>query len=188
MVILLTFQIIYGYVFYKIGFLLTVFMAGLAIGSFWMIILMRQLKGALNILIWSNFLFCVFSLGLPVFFSWLLASNKEIVSQLGANLIFPLFSVMTGLLAGMQFPLVNKIYLGNRHEGGQVAGLTYGVDLWGSCLGAFLPGIFLIPVLGIIWSCFVIAAINLSVLMILVLGRAMGQRAMVWPAMAKARL
>lgn len=172
MIILLTFQIIYGYVFYKIGFLLTAFMVGLAIGSFWMIILMRHFKNPLNILMRSSFLFCILSLGLPVFFSWLIASNKEIVSQLGANVIFPLLSVIAGLLAGAQFPMVNKIYLGNKQEGGQVAGLTYGIDLLGSCFGASLTGIFLIPVLGITWSCFVIAAINFSVLMVLGLGRA----------------
>ncbi len=171
MIILLTFQIIYGYVFYKIGFLLTVFMAGLAIGSFWMTILMKQFKGTLNILMRSNLLFCILSFGLPVFFSWLLASNKEIVSQLGANVIFPLLSVIAGLLAGAQFHLVNKLYLGNKQEEGQVVGLTYGIDLLGSCFGAFLTGIFLIPVLGITWSCFVIALINFSVLMVLVFGR-----------------
>jgi spermidine synthase len=101
----------------------------------------------------------------------LLASNKEIVSQLGANVIFPLLSVIAGLLAGAQFPLVNKLYLGNKQEEGQVVGLAYGIDLLGSCFGAFLTGIFLIPVLGITWSCFVIALINFSVLMVLVFGR-----------------
>ncbi|MDD5281459.1 MAG: hypothetical protein PHC37_02180 [Candidatus Omnitrophica bacterium] len=170
-IILLAFQIIYGYVFYKIGFLLTVFMAGLAIGSFLMTIFMRQFKGAINVLMRTSFLFCMLSLGLPVFFSWLLLSNKEIVSELGVNIIFPLLSVAAGLLAGVQFPLVNKIYLGNKQEKGQIAGLTYGVDLAGSCLGAFLTGIFLIPILGIVWSCLAIAVINFSVLIMLILGK-----------------
>ena len=49
--------------------------------------------------------------------------------------------------------------------------MTYGVDLLGSCFGALLTGVLLIPILGIAWSCFVIAAINFSILIILGLGR-----------------
>ena len=171
MILLLSFQIVYGYVFYKIGVLLTVFMAGLTMGSFCMTILMKQFKRPLNILILSSSLFCILPLGLPVFFSWISTSSKEIISGLGANLIFPLLSVIFGLLAGVQFPIVNKIYLVNKQEAGQVAGLTYGVDLLGSCFGAFLTGIILIPTLGIFGSCFVIAVINLSVLIVLGLSR-----------------
>ncbi|MDD5408748.1 MAG: fused MFS/spermidine synthase [Candidatus Omnitrophica bacterium] len=171
-IILLTFQIIYGYVFYKIGILLTVFMAGLAAGSFWMTTLMKRLKKPLNILIGLNSLFSILSLTLPAFFSWLSTSGKEIVFQAGASIIFPSLSVIAGLLAGAQFPIVNKIYLGQKQEeAGQIAGLTYGIDLLGSCLGALLSGIFLIPVLGISWSCFIVAAINFSALIVLLLGR-----------------
>jgi spermidine synthase len=171
-IILLTFQVIYGYVFYKVGILLTVFMAGLAAGSFWMTILMKQLKKPLNILIGFNSLLCILSLTLPLCFCWLSTSGKEIVSESGASIIFPLLSVIAGLLAGVQFPIVNKIYLGRKQEEvGQIAGLTYGIDLLGSCLGALLSGIFLIPILGIFWSCFIIAAINFSVLIVLFLGR-----------------
>jgi len=171
-IILLTFQIIYGYVFYKIGILLTVFMAGLAAGSFWMTTLMRQFKKPLNILIGLNSLFSILSLTLPVFFSWVLTSGKEIVLQSGASIIFPSLSVIAGLLAGAQFSIVNKIYLGGRMDAaGRIAGLTYGIDLLGSCLGALLSGMFLIPVLGIPWSCFIVAAINFSALIVLLLSR-----------------
>jgi len=168
-IILLAFQIIYGYVFYKIGFLLTFFMAGLATGSFWVTGLMDKLKRPLNILTRVNFLFFILSLALPAFFSWLSASNNTAVSQAGANLAFPLLSVIIGLLAGAQFAIVNKIYIGDTRKVGRVSGTTYGIDLLGSCLGALLTGIFLVPVLGVAGSCFSIAAVNLSVLTILTL-------------------
>jgi len=170
-IILFSFQVVYGYVFYKIGFLLTIFMAGLAAGSFYMAILMRQFKRPLNILMRLNLLFCIFSSLLPVFFSWLSASDKGAVYRLGASTIFPSLSLIAGLLAGAQFPLVNKIYLGDEQVQGRVAGLTYGADLLGSCFGAFLTGILLIPVLGITWSCFAIAAMSLSVSTVLAINR-----------------
>ena len=171
MIILLSFQVIYGYMFYKIGVLLTVFMAGLAAGSFWVTMLIKRLRNALNILIQSNLLLCILLSLLPVILYWLSALGDKTLSQLGANIIFPTLSFIAGLISGVQFPSVNKIYLENRDAQGQVAGLTYGVDLLGSCLGALLTGIFLVPVLGINWSCFVIAAINFSVSAILILCR-----------------
>ena len=170
-IILLVFQVIYGYVFYKIGLLLTAFMVGLAIGSFWMMKMMRHIKSELKILICLQLGFCVLFLALPVFFSWILAVHKEIIFQLGANAIFPLLSIIVGFISGGQFPLVNKIYLSSRQGTGQSAGLVYGVDLLGACFGASLTGILLIPVLGIIGSCFAITAINLSILVILIFSR-----------------
>ncbi|MDD5561419.1 MAG: fused MFS/spermidine synthase [Candidatus Omnitrophica bacterium] len=166
-IILFSFQVIYGYLFYQIGLLLTVFMAGLAAGSFFISILMKHFKKPLRFLALAGILFSVLSLGLPLLFSWLSFSGKEFILQLGAGFIFPLFSLFTGLIAGMQFPVVNKIYLVGKQQKGRVSGLTYGVDLLGSSFGAFLTGVFLIPVLGITWSCFTIAAVNLSVLSVL---------------------
>jgi len=164
---LLAFQIIYGYVFYKVGFLLTFFMAGLATGSFWVTGLINKLKRPLNILTRVNSLFFILSLGLPLFFSWLSASDNMAVSQAGANLAFPLLSFIIGLLAGVQFASANKVYIGDIQKVGTVSGMTYGIDLLGSCFGALLTSIFLIPVLGVSGSCFAIAALNLSVLTIL---------------------
>ncbi|MFA5231225.1 MAG: hypothetical protein WC060_03095 [Candidatus Omnitrophota bacterium] len=164
---LLSFQIIYGYVFSKIGFLLTVFMAGLALGSFWMVKLMGRFKKHLNTVILINFLFCILSSSLPVIFFWLSTSSKEAVAFIGANIMFPLLSAVIGLFAGVQFTIVNKIYLNDSRQAGKISGLTYAIDLLGSCLGALLSGIFLLPVLGITWSCFTIAIINLSVSVVL---------------------
>jgi predicted membrane-bound spermidine synthase len=42
------------------------------------------------------------------------------------------------------------------------AGLTYGADLSGSCLGALAAGTFLIPVAGIPATCRIVAMINLA--------------------------
>jgi len=62
---------------------------------------------------------------------------------------------------------VIKIYLEDREQVGRVAGLSYGLDLLGACLGSFLAAAFLVPVLGIFQTCFMAALINLAVLGIL---------------------
>jgi spermidine synthase len=85
-------------------------------------------------------------------------------SWIGPDVLFILLPAIAGFIGGAQFPLANKIYLGERQGIGRVAGLTYGMDLLGSSLGAFLTAVFLIPLLGIPETCWLI---NFTVLVLL---------------------
>ena len=169
MMVLLTFQIIYGYLFYKLGLLVTSFMVGLTLGSLSMMLWMPRTKNDLRYFIGLEILVCLYPL-LLVFLPNLLTSlNKSSVSWLGSGLVFSLLPVIAGFLGGAQFPLANKICLQKAgQQVGRVAGLTYGMDLLGSCLGAFLTAVFLIPILGIAKTCLAATLINLFVLLALV--------------------
>lgn len=167
-VVLLSFQIIYGYVFYKLGLILTSFMIGLTLGGWWIIRIMPRLKKDLTVFIWTQVSICAYPLILPLFFWWLSSSKGEITSWMGANVLFPFLPIIAGFIGGFQFPLANKIYLGKREEIARVAGLSYGMDLLGSCLGALLTGAFLIPIIGIPKTCLVVAIMNFMVLILLV--------------------
>ena len=170
-VILLSFQVIYGYVYYKLGLILTAFMAGLSLGSLCAIMAMPKLKRDLNLLIGAQLAICIYPIILPVVLYWLSNSRSPAVSWLGSNILFLFLPVIAGFIGGIQFPLANKIYLANGERGiGRVAGLSYGIDLFGSCLGALLTAIFLIPILGIPKTCWVAAAANLTVLALLIFG------------------
>ena len=59
------------------------------------------------------------------------------LSRLGLGSIFAFFPIVAGFIGGLQFPLANKICLGDKEKVGRTAGLIYGLDLLGSCLGAF---------------------------------------------------
>jgi len=170
-VIMLSFQIIYGYVYYKLGLILTAFMAGLSLGSLSAIRIMPKLKRDLSLLIGAQLAICIYPLTLPVVLRWLLNSRSMAVSWLGSNILFLLLPVIAGFIGGIQFPLANKMYLANEEkEIGRVAGLSYGIDLFGSCLGSLLTAVFLIPILGIPKTCWVAAAVNLTVLALLTFG------------------
>jgi predicted membrane-bound spermidine synthase len=41
-----------------------------------------------------------------------------------------------------------------------IAAKNYSADLFGSAMGAILTTIFLFPILGLIWTCFVLALLN----------------------------
>jgi spermidine synthase len=167
-VIILTFQFIYGYLFYSLGFLLTAFMTGLAWGA--LIITKRApgIKNEIKIFIYAQTAIFIYCLILPLFLKGLSLSMGAIIPWLGANILFPLASLACGFIGGLQFTLANKIYLKDSGEVGKTAGLLYGVDLLGACLGAFSASIFLIPLLGIIKACLLLALINLIILALLI--------------------
>lgn len=156
--ILLAFQTMYGYLFYKLGIILTAFMAGLAVGAMFAVNIIKKMSRERSFLIAVQGDFLLYSLILPVFFL-----------KSGANFLFPVMSVIAGFIGGSQFPLANRVLLGEKGEAGRTGGLTYGVDLFGSFLGALFTGIILIPILGIIKTCLAIALINLVILALLVL-------------------
>lgn len=172
MLVLLTFQIVYGYLFYKLGLLVTSFMVGLTLGGLWMIFKMPRIKRDLNYFIRLEVAVCFYPLLLVFLLYFLGPLNQSALSWLGPGLVFSLLPVIAGFLGGAQFPLANKICLQKTNqEVGRVAGLTYGMDLLGSCLGAFLTAVFLIPILGIVKTCMIAVLLNLSVLMGLFLSK-----------------
>ena len=168
LLILLTFQTMYGYLFYKLGVILTAFMAGLALGAILVVLFSNQVRNRVMLIAVQGD-FILFSVLLGVIFS-----------KFCPGALFPVLSAIAGFIGGAQFAIANKILLGQKEDAGRpacphencsqagrVGGLSYGVDLFGSFLGALLTGIFLIPILGIPKTCFAVAIINAAVLMLL---------------------
>jgi spermidine synthase len=170
-IILLSFQLIYGYLFYHLGFLLTAFMAGLSLGALLIIRISPQLRNATKTFIYTQAAIFIYCLLLPLFLKFLSISSGAPVGSFGANILFPLAAQLSGFIAGMQFPLANKIYLKGSNNIALAAGLLYGLDLCGACLGAFLVSIFLIPLLGITSTSYLLGILNFSVILILLILR-----------------
>jgi spermidine synthase len=166
---ILSFQVIYGYVFYKLGIIVTSFMVGLALGGWLIARRITDISDDLKVFSWTQVSICLYPLVLPLAFLWLSGTDSDTVSWLGSNVIFPFLPVIAGIIGGIQFPLANKLYLENRDQMGRVAGLSYGLDLFGACLGALLASAFLVPILGIFQTCFLAALINVTVLTLLLL-------------------
>jgi spermidine synthase len=156
-VVIISFQILYGYIYYKLGIILTSFMIGLALGGWWATRILGRLKDDFGVFIKTQITICIYPLILP-----LILWTHPPVS------LFSFLPVIAGFIGGFQFPLANKIYLGSEEEIGRVAGLTYGIDLVGSCLGALLASAFLLPILGIPKTCLAVAFLNMASLLLLV--------------------
>ncbi len=166
-VILLSFQAIYGYVFYKLSLILTSFMVGLVLGSMVILKNMDKEENCIGKFITTQIAVCVYPLILPLLFIMASRSGGSDTSWIWANIVFPFTPVIAGFIGGVQFPLAGKIYLGKDKTVGKIAGINYGMDLIGACLGAVLTGTFLMPVLGIYKTCFLVATVNFAVLILL---------------------
>lgn len=171
-VTLLSFQVMYGYVYYKLGIILTSYMLGLIFGGWWVTRSMNRIKESYGLFIKTQWMIFIYPLILPALF-WVFSGLKgEFSFWLGSNIVFPFLPIIPGLIGGFQFPLANKLYLETINTGpGRSAGLIYGIDLFGACLGAILVAIFLVPLVGIYMSCFIVAGLNLACLILLLASR-----------------
>ena len=138
---LLSYQIFYGFLYERIGLLSSLFMLGLAAGS-WMgyekLVSFRGIKP----------LDAVIAI---IFFMSALFISHEI------SFYFLLF--ITGATGGFQFSLASNL-LKDEASGGRITGKLYAIELSGSFLGALLTTLYMIPHMGILNSFFVLGLIK----------------------------
>ena len=174
-IVIIAFQVLYGYAYYKIGLILSSFMAGLSFGSIYARRLImnspEKIKGFYRC---AQCGISVYPLVLPIVF---IAFRDVLIMP---NLIgifatvFALLPIISGFLGGMQYPLA--VYLLNQKKSkskniniASSAGFLYAMDVWGACIGSLVVGLFLIPLLGINNVAYLCALLNFVVLLLLVL-------------------
>jgi spermidine synthase len=166
-ILILTFQIIYGYLFYKIGMIITAYMIGLALGGKVITAVLWKFKRPLRSLFITQMGVALYAVGV---FLLILGLQQNIFGASLSNLIeevFPFFTLIAGFLGGIHFPLANKIYLAESKEIGRIGGLINGVDLLGSAAGALIISVILLPILGIKPGIYVLITLNISALLAL---------------------
>jgi spermidine synthase len=165
-VCLLAFQVLYGFVYSKMGVITAAFMIGLTSGSVLMVRVLKKRKLELPHFGLVQIAVCVYPLALITGFR-LFSGSFGSSTLLAIEFLFPLLTFLAGFIGGLQFPLANSLYLRTEREVGRVAGVVYGVDLFGACIGAGLASAILIPILGIFKTCYIVVMFNLvSVLVI----------------------
>jgi len=171
MVLILAFQSLYGYVFQMIALLTAFFMVGLAIGSTAVTRIMSRVTNNKLLLIKLESLVLAYSVVVPVML-------VVFQSHLGLPVIFTVvqaailgLSLISGVLVGSEFPLANQIYLKGTGRVAEVAGALYACDLLGAWAGALVVSIWLIPVLGIISTCVLIACLKIVSLVLIATSR-----------------
>lgn len=139
--LLIAFQIIYGYVYQVLGVIVTIFMAGLAVGSLYRLKILP--RTSMRSYAWIQFGIAIYCFLLPVFLL-VLRSVQGLPFIVHAG--FFLLTFVIAALIGLEFSMAATLRRGHLQR---VASELYGIDLIGSSLGALLVAAWLVPTLGI---------------------------------------
>ncbi len=155
-VLLVAFQVLYGSVYHRVGWIVTMFMLGLGIGSFIMNRMLpwrnRRNLAALELLL------AAYAIVLPaalVGLGWLGGTG---VAPGIVEAVIPLLALLLAVLVGLEFPLAAKV---DFRAVTSTAARLYTADYVGAALGALLVSTFLIPLLGVVAVCWLAAGLNL---------------------------
>jgi spermidine synthase len=170
--IIFTFQTLYGYLYHQIGLLITILMAGVALGGFTMTRYLDRIQNLTRLFLISELSFVGFCFILPFVLSIPSYHLERTIVYNVLYAIFLLVSFLCGTLVGLQFPMATEMYMRTRLGEkifGQTAGLLYGADLLGGFFGGLLGGVLLLPILGLRETCFLVGILKATSLMLFLL-------------------
>jgi len=143
------FQLYCGSLFWKLGILTALFMAGLCIAT--LIVNNLTLRAKLLPLIYFLWMIVIFILFINL---------GELARIKNVEYIFYLYTLACGLITGTGYPVFAKDLLKNKFETKNITAAIYSSDLIGAFLGTLICGIILIPFFGIPYSLFAILMLN----------------------------
>ena len=145
----LGYQIVFGYVYHKVGLINAVFMLGAALGAAWANRKINHPK--MKTVIYSLLLGGIYMWCIPYVFKILKYAlpAMEVIS-----LFLPLFM---GFIVGFTFPLANRLYNKNKELSAQSVGLFYFYDLIGGAAAGVLLSLIFIPLYGLFTSAGIIS-------------------------------
>lgn len=145
LVLIFTFQVIYGYIYQKIGLMIASFMLGLAGGGMIMNSQLPRIKEYVSVLRKIEGIFVLYSV-LVALVLLVYAANPFMF--IAAEIVLFVLIGGTGFLVGLEFPLASRICFKDTSQIGRTAAILYFSDLAGASIGAIGASTLLIPILG----------------------------------------
>jgi len=170
LLVVFAFQAFYGYVYQQIGLLLTAFMAGLSLGGWIMTRRVERIEEGKPLLLRLEGAIAACWLLFPIVLAiqYAQAGRPGVSAAVGPILL--ILNTLAGFLVGMEFPLASKMYLktsiGEAAGETATAGILYASDLLGAFLGALLVSAMLLPALGVLETCLLVAVLKLGSLLL----------------------
>ena len=150
--VIFAFQIFFGYIYYQIGLIVTVFLAGLLPGA---VFGERLRKYGRQVLIITDALL----IALLLFF---IASVYIVGDHLPLG-SFLVFGFMVSAACGCQFPVA--LYLRGSSQSAAIQ--SFSADLIGAAAGTLITSVLLIPYVGILWTAAALAGIKTASLILI---------------------
>jgi len=157
-IILLFFQILYGYLYYMIGAVFGSYMTGLFVGGY--LFLKRNFKNLFFSYLKIQLSICFYPLILLILTFFLKNISIHLFIE---KFIFLLLPFTAGFLGSAQYITANKILTKEYKDSESWGPVTYSVDLLGSSFGALGVSIFFIPICGLVWVCILLFFLNILI-------------------------
>jgi spermidine synthase len=173
-ILLVSFQIIQGFMYRQLALIIAFFMTGLAVGAGW-VARYRPANAAAHVawkrLLRIQTLMCILPLVLIICLNLF---HTDLQNRLPPSVILWLFtglSLLTGILGGLHFALATMVMI---HAGvvfEKIGGYFYALDVAGAALGALMTSLFILPIYGIM-NTLILLSLLASVSLLLLLRRA----------------
>ncbi len=161
LILTLSFQVFHGYIYKMIGLFISIFMAGVGVGTISLLCCVSCLVNGLGLFRRLEIAMAVFA----VLLGW--AVTAAMSSLASPTLVFIALFFISGFLVGFEFTLASKIYVSQKGEVGETAGTLYFADLLGAWLGGMFGSIMLLPILGLFNTCLLVALFKFSSFLLL---------------------
>jgi len=165
-IVIIAFQTLYGYAYYKIGLITASFMLGILLGSYQSKRILQKGVGIFNF--YKKVQFSIMLYPLVLLFVLILFKNA-MTSLFLRNFLASLFTflpLLAGYMGGIQYPLATFLVSSSegRNRGiSKAAGFLYAADVFGAALGSILSATILIPLFGIHHLSILVAVLNFAV-------------------------
>lgn len=167
---------------YAFTLMLTAFLAGIALGGYGIRFLVDIVKNPLRLFAAVEILIGVLSaVALPLLFfivqseairSFIIRFSGQLELLALSNFVIALsLMLLPATLIGATLPLMGQIFVSNLQKTGTTVGKIYAVNTLGNVLGALLPGLLIMPLVGIQKGILLMAALNVGLGIMLVLAR-----------------
>ncbi|MBN2619566.1 fused MFS/spermidine synthase [candidate division WOR-3 bacterium] len=147
-VLIILFQVFYGYLYGWIGTIIASYMIGLALGTF--LCVRTPLLRDKPVILLSHIEFIM-----ALYFSVMLGITMVPIPAINVLILILIFC--GGVIGGLHFPLSVALVSQRR------AGIIYGIDLIGSAFGAMITSVLLIPIIGIRFTLLLFIMLNVLV-------------------------
>ena len=164
--------LVIGNTVFAITTVLTAFMGGLALGSYLAGRLEGRIKQPLKIYGLLEGGIGVYALLLPLLIAGTEPFFRFVYQNIGTSfyafsllrfVICGILLLVPTILMGATLPILSKYFVTRPSHLGGTVGLLYGVNTLGAVLGSFTAGFVLIPALGISWTIYTAALINILI-------------------------
>ncbi len=167
---------------YSFTLMLTAFLSGIALGGYCIRFVADRVKSPLRLFAVIEVLIGAFSaIAMPLLFYIVRSESVRSILDHMSGRLWPLaisnfgialaIMLVPATLIGTTLPLLGRIFVSDLRSTGTTVGKIYAVNTLGNVAGALLPGLLIMPLIGIQKGILLMAVLNVSLGIVLMLSR-----------------